>query len=88
MYTSRTSSPSRSARAQVRHDRGQLRVAGEQRRERFRAGVGRGHRLVPGMYHHRHTRLCQQPPHRPQPRLVRRKVAHLQMHLENAGAGL
>ena len=35
----------------------EARVVGEQRRERFRAGVGRGHRRVPGVHHHRHTRL-------------------------------
>ncbi len=60
----------------------------EQRRERRRAGVGRGHRRVPGVHHHRHTRLCQQPPDRPQPGLVGREAAHLQMHLEDARSGV
>jgi hypothetical protein len=75
-------------RTQVRHDRGQPGVMGEQRRERRRAGVGRGHRRVPGVHHHRHARLCQQPPDRPQPGLVGREAAHLQMHLEDARSGV
>ena len=61
----------------------QPRIPRQHRPERPRPGVLGPHRRVPGVHHHRHPRLGQQPPHLLEERVAGGEPAHLQVHLED-----